>query len=118
MVTHAPSTGLSLAAADARKGLEVIPRAHIETSGGDVERAALRDTMTKEATMYKIMATPAAWLDDVVESHRSHHNDTTGNPTDTAAAQLTIIAPGYLSCRCGATDAIRPHRPTKRPAWP
>jgi hypothetical protein len=43
--------------------------------------------------MHKIMATPVAWFDDVVESHRSHHNDKTGNPTDAAAAQSTTIAP-------------------------
>ena len=43
--------------------------------------------------MHKIMATPVAWLDDMVESHRSHQNDKTGNPTDTAAAPSTTIAP-------------------------
>jgi len=50
--------------------------------------------MTEEATMHKITATPVASSDDVVESHRSHHNDETGNPTDIAVAQSTTIGPG------------------------
>jgi hypothetical protein len=50
--------------------------------------------MTEEATMHKITATPVTSSDDVVESHRSHHNDETGNPTDIAVAQSTTIGPG------------------------
>jgi hypothetical protein len=43
--------------------------------------------------MHKITATPVTSLDDALDSHRSQHNDKTGNPTDTAAAQPTTIAP-------------------------
>jgi hypothetical protein len=50
--------------------------------------------MTEEATMHKITATPIASSDDVAESHRSYHNDETGNPTDIAAAHSTTIGPG------------------------
>ena len=43
--------------------------------------------------MHEITATPVPSSDDVVESHRSHQNET-GNPTDIAAAQSTSIRLG------------------------
>jgi hypothetical protein len=95
VVTHPLTSGLSVAEVDARTGLETLPRAHIEICDGDVRRrASPRDTMTEEATMHIITATPVSSFDDVAESHRSHHNDKTDSPTDTAAAQSTTIAPG------------------------
>ena len=63
----------------ARKGLEIFPRAHVEICGGDVRKGASpRDTMTEEAAMHKIMATPVTSLDDVVASHRLHPDDEHG----------------------------------------
>jgi hypothetical protein len=50
--------------------------------------------MTEEAAMHKIMATPIPSLDDVVESHRLHQDDATGNATDIAAAHSTTIGLG------------------------
>lgn len=60
--------------------------------------------------MHKIMATPVAWFDDVVESRRSHQNDKTGNPTDTEA-QSTTIAPSrhVKACDLHPGDIVQQH---------
>jgi len=58
--------------------------------------------------MHKITATPVTSSDDVVESHRLHHNDETGNPTgaslpsgdlDVPASEPGTQALAWLSAR-------------------
>jgi hypothetical protein len=78
----------------ARKGLEYLHAPTSKSAAATFERASPRDTMTEEATMHKITATPIPSLDAVVESHRSHQDDATGNATDIAAAHSTTIGLG------------------------
>jgi len=93
-VVHALTAGLSVAAADGAQGSRIFPRAHVEICGGDLRKSVAAGNKYRGGNNAQDHGHADPSLDDVVESHRLHQDDATGNATDIAAVHSTTIGLG------------------------